>query len=262
MEQIDLKGSQHILLELAKEVCRIADRHGIPVFMVGGTMLGAVRHKGFIPWDDDMDFGVTYNHYFELIDILKKELPERYRCIYYEDDRPITSFFFKVEDTTTVVDDPCIDLPIVKKRGLSIDIFPIVSCTDENGVATTKKVQKILKKGQMRIIPQNASWQKKLIKKIIVFFMGGSNLKEKRKVKEILDATPAGDKYCNVASPQFWRVIWPKETFDELERYAFEGTTFLGPKDYDAYLTRCYKNYMELPPENKRRTHLLNTFIR
>lgn len=262
MEQVTLKESQRILLELAKEVCKIADKHGIPVFMVGGTMLGAIRHKGFIPWDDDMDFGVTYNHYFELIDILKKELPKNYRCLYYEDNCPVKSFFFKVEDTTTVVDDPCIDLPITEKLGLSIDIFPIVSCTGENGAAMTEKVQKILKKGKMRVIPQNAPWKKKLTKRVLVFFMGGSNLKEKRKVKELLDATPAGDKYCNVSSPQFWRVIWPKETFDELERYAFEDITFLGPKDYDAYLSKCYKNYMELPPENKRRTHVIDAFMR
>ena len=77
MIQVTLKESQRVLLELAKVVCEIAERHEIHVFMVGGTMLGAIRHKGFIPWDDDMDFGVTYNHYFELIDILKKELPIR-----------------------------------------------------------------------------------------------------------------------------------------------------------------------------------------
>ena len=96
MKQISLKESQSILLEMAKVVRDIASQHGIPLFMVGGTMLGAIRHKGFIPWDDDMDFGVTYDHYFELINLLKAELPERYRCLYYEDNSPVKSFFFKV----------------------------------------------------------------------------------------------------------------------------------------------------------------------
>lgn len=262
MKQISLKESQSILLELAKVVRDIAERHGIPFFMVGGTMLGAIRHKGFIPWDDDMDFGVTYDHYFELINTLKAELPKRYRCLYYEDNSPVTSFFFKVEDTSTVVDDPRINLPLGNKLGLSIDIFPIVSCTEKQGGEMTEKVHKILIRGRMRVIMQNASWRKKLTKRVLAFFMGGSNLKEKRKVKEILDATPAGDRYCNVASPQFWRIIWPKSTFDELEEYPFENTSFLGPKDYDTYLSRCYKNYMELPPEDKRRTHLLDTYLR
>lgn len=262
MKQISLKESQSILLQIAKVVRDIASQHGIPFFMVGGTMLGAIRHKGFIPWDDDMDFGVTYDHYFELINILKAELPKRYRCLYYEDDGPVNTFFFKVEDTATVVDDPCFDLPLANKLGLSIDIFPIVSCTEEQGEAMTARVQKLLIKGKMRIIPQNASWRKKLTKRILVFIMGGSNLKEKRKVKELLDATPAGDKYCNVSSPQFWRIIWPKSTFDELEEFPFEDTRFLGSKDYDAYLSKCYKSYMKLPPEDKRRTHLLDTYLK
>ena len=262
MKQISLKESQSILLEMAKVVRDIASQHGIPLFMVGGTMLGAIRHKGFIPWDDDMDFGVTYDHYFELINLLKAELSERYRCLYYEDNSPVKSFFFKVEDTKTLVDDPCINLPLANKLGLSIDIFPMVSCSEERGGDMTARVQKILKNGKMRVIPQNASWRKKLTKRVLVFFMGGSNLKEKRKVKAILDATPAGDKYCNVSSPQFWRIIWAKSTFDELEKFPFEDTCFLGPKDYDAYLSRCYKNYMELPPEDKRRTHLLDTYLK
>lgn len=262
MKQISLKESQSILLELAKVVRDIASRHGIPFFMVGGTMLGAIRHKGFIPWDDDMDFGVTYDHYFELINILKAELPERYRCLYYEDNSPVKSFFFKVEDTKTIVDDPCINLPLANKLGLSIDIFPIVNCTEEQGENMTAEVQKILKKGKMRVIPQNASWSKKFAKTVLVFLGGGDNLTEKRKVKKLLDSVPPGDRYCNVSSPQFWRIIWPKSTFDELEKFPFEDTCFWGPKDYDAYLSRCYKKYMELPPENKRRTHLLETYVK
>lgn len=262
MKQISLHESQSILLGIAKVVRDIADRHGIPFFMVGGTMLGAIRHKGFIPWDDDMDFGVTYDHYFELINILKEELPERYRCLYYEDDCPVKSFFFKVEDTETVVDDPCFNLPLTNKLGLSIDIFPIVSCTEQQSEEMTAKVQKILKKGKMRVIPQNASWSKKLTKKVLVLLGGGNNLKEKRKIKELLDSVPAGDRFCNVSSPQFWRIIWPKSTFAELEEFPFEDTRFLGPKDFDAYLSRCYKKYMELPPEDKRRTHLLDTYLK
>lgn len=262
MKQISLKESQSILLELAKVIRDIAGQHKIPFFMLGGTMLGAIRHKGFIPWDDDMDFGVTYDHYFELIRILIAELPPKYRCLYYEDDSPVKTFFFKVEDSSTVVDDPRINLPLANKLGLSIDIFPIVSCSEEQGKEMTKRTHRILIKGKMRVIPQNASWKKKLAKKIVIFFQGGNNLKEKRKVKSLLDSINAGDRYCNVASPQFWRIIWPKSTFDELGEFPFEDTCFLGPKDYDAYLSKCYKNYMELPPENKRRTHLLDTYLK
>lgn len=262
MEKIDLKESQKLLLNLAKEVCSIGNQHNIRIFMVGGTMLGAIRHKGFIPWDDDMDFGVTYDHYFELIDILRQELPERYRCLYYEDDSPVRSFFFKVEDSYTLIDDPCINLPFEKKIGLSIDIFPVVSCTESDGIVTAAKIRRITDKEQLRVIPPNTLAYKRIVKKILGVFNFGNNLKEKQKIKSMLDNLPAGDKYCNIVSPQFWKIIWPQETFAELNTYSFEGTEFLGPKDYDAYLSRCYKNYMQLPPENKRRTHCDNVFMR
>lgn len=128
MEQIDLQLRHQLLLDVAKEVCRIGKNHNIPIFMVGGTMLGAIRHKGFIPWDDDMDFGVTYDHYFELIEILKAELPSRYKCWYYEDDSPVHSFFFKVEDSHTVIDDPWVNLPFFSEAvcGLRSDITPLM----------------------------------------------------------------------------------------------------------------------------------------
>ena len=262
MEQIDLQLRQQLLLNIAKEVCRISKNHKIPIFMVGGTMLGAIRHKGFIPWDDDMDFGVTYDHYFELIDILKAELPPRYKCWYYEDNAPVHTFFFKVEDSYTVIDDPWFNLPLEKKLGLSIDIFPIVSCTGKEGEEASKKVQKIIEKERSRMVAQNASLPKKFAKRVLGFFSFGHYLKERRQIKKIIDELPSGDCFCNIVSPQFWKIIWPKDTFDKLDEYTFEDTAFLGPKDYDAYLTRCYKDYMQLPPEEKRRVHALGVFFR
>lgn len=262
MKQISLKESQTLLLDLAKAVRDIANRHEIPFFMLGGTMLGAIRHKGFIPWDDDMDFGVTYDHFFELVNILNKELPERYHCLYFEDDSPVHSFFFKVEDSCTVIDDPCLDMPLEKKIGLSIDIFPIVSCSEAEGVSVAAKVKLLTDKEQLRVIPQNASFKKKVIKRILNLFNFGNNLKEKRQIKAILDGLPAGDKYCNIVSPQFWKIIWSHETFSELDTYSFENSYFLGPKNYDAYLSICYKDYIQLPPEEKRRAHTVGAYLR
>ena len=262
MEQIDLQLRQRLLLNIAKEVCKIGKDHQIPIFMVGGTMLGAIRHRGFIPWDDDMDFGVTYDHFFELIEILKAELPPHYKCLYYEDDSPVHSFFFKVEDSKTVIDDPWVNLPLENKLGLSIDIFPIVSCTEKEGEEAAIKVQKLIFKERIRMVAQNASFLKKFAKRVLGFFSFGNYLKERRQIKTIIDEMPSGDCFCNIVSPQFWKIIWPKDTFNELDEYVFEDTKLLGPKDYDAYLTRCYKNYMQLPPEEKRRVHALGVYYR
>ena len=112
------------------------------------------------------------------------------------------------------------------------------------------------------MISQNASLPKKFAKHVVGFFSFGNYLKERRQIKKIIDEIPSGDCFCNIVSPQFWKIIWSKFTFEELDEYAFEDTVFLGPKNYDAYLTRCYKNYMQLPPEEKRSVHALGVYFR
>jgi lipopolysaccharide cholinephosphotransferase len=167
-----------------------------------------------------------------------------------------------VEDSKTVIDDPWVNLPLENKLGLSIDIFPIVSCTEKEGEEAAIKVQKLIFKERIRMVAQNASFLKKFAKRVLGFFSFGNYLKERRQIKTIIDEMPSGDCFCNIVSPQFWKIIWPKDTFNELDEYVFEDTKLLGPKDYDAYLTRCYKNYMQLPPEEKRRVHALGVYYR
>lgn len=263
MTQIDIKTSQLLILDIAKIVKDIAERHNIPFFMVGGTMLGAIRHKGFIPWDDDMDFGVTYDNFWKLSDYLKQELPSRYKCITYEDRELVTSFFYKVVDTQTCIDDPCYNIPLEEKMGLAIDIFPIVSCTEKEGSAKTISAYKHwIKIRKVYTTSTENTALKTFAKYILRLVTFDKPIDLCRKTKIVVDSITPGDKYCNIVSPQFWKIIWPEKIFKELTLYKFEDTEFLGPTDFDNYLTRCYKNYMNLPPIEKRRVHSVCTYIK
>ena len=128
MTRIDIEEVHQRILNIAEAFDKICTKYDIPYYMLGGSMLGAIRHKGFIPWDDDMDFGVPIEYYYKLIDILEKELPEGMRCCTFENCEAIIYPFIKIEDTRTCVDDPRINLPINKKLGINVDVFPLADC--------------------------------------------------------------------------------------------------------------------------------------
>ena len=104
MTRIDIEEVHHRILNIAEAFDKICAEHDIPYYMLGGTMLGAIRHKGFIPWDDDMDFGVPYEHYNRLISILEKELPRGMRCCTFENSKAVVYPFMKIEDTETCIE--------------------------------------------------------------------------------------------------------------------------------------------------------------
>ena len=79
MKKLNIEECHARLLKIAEIFDIICKDNGIPYYMLGGTMLGAIRHKGFIPWDDDMDFGVPRKYYKDLIDIFDKKLPNPYK---------------------------------------------------------------------------------------------------------------------------------------------------------------------------------------
>ena len=125
MRRIESLEEEHkILLEIAKEFHRICVKHDIPYYMLGGTMLGAVRHGGFIPWDDDMDFGIPRIYFNEFLEITKSELPSYLRVSTVYNSQRITGGFAKIDDTRTYM---------IRKLfrgenmqiGVNIDVFPI-----------------------------------------------------------------------------------------------------------------------------------------
>ena len=120
----DISEIHKIILDIAAVFHDICIRHRIPYYMLGGTMLGTVRHGGFIPWDDDMDFGVPRVFFDKLVKILKDELPQHLVCLTHLDDYGIPNEIIKVSDMRTVVEENNKE-HISKKMGLFIDIFPL-----------------------------------------------------------------------------------------------------------------------------------------
>lgn len=263
MKKLDTKEIQLRLLNIAKAVNRICRAHDIPLYMVGGTMLGAIRHKGFIPWDDDMDFAVPYDKYEKLLKVLEEELPSPYRCATFENTRAVQSYFFKVEDTSTVIDDIRVPLPLEMQLGLNIDIFPLVSCSDEDWSRRVPKIHRLnLLERKIFIGSTEGQVYKKVVKSILRLFVPFSYKFLLRKIGKEISLIKPGQTYFNAVSPHFWDKPLPNSYFYPLKAYPFEDTEFLGITDYDSYLKTLYKSYMQLPPKEKQEVHMDNVYLK
>ena len=262
MEKLGIEDVHKYVLAIAKEFDRICTEHHIPYYMVDGTMLGAVRHKGFIPWDDDMDFGVPIEYYKKLENILDKELKYPYRCCTYKNHPAVFYTFFKIEDMRTVNDYSVLRLPVEKKLGVNIDIFPLCRC--EAGDKKIKKIRrkKVLLAGYFNSPAHPNSMARKTIKWFIRLITGGSPKYIQRSIDKAIYSIKPGSCIGMVYSNWKDKDIVPFDWYGKGKRYQFEDASFLGIEMYDEYLTHVYGDYMKLPPEADRIPHVDNVYLR
>ncbi len=247
------KDMQKIEVEMLLEIDRICKKFNIRYFLIAGTLLGAIRHKGFIPWDDDIDIAMPLNDYRRFCKIAEKELNDKYFLQNYKTDT-IALWFTKIRKNNTTA----IQLNHKNKlhhQGIWVDIFPLIGVeNDEQWLSEinkkAKRTKKILNKkiGLMedtegKIIYEIAN---KLISlKVCKFFFG---LFFKHLFKD-----PENYSYCFYlwASSKI-KAKFPTEMFSEVCEVEFEGHMFPAPKDWDGYLTLEYGDYMTPPPPEKR----------
>jgi len=119
-----LRRHQLVMLDMVKVLDQICKKHNIPFFLYGGTLLGAIRHNGFIPWDDDLDLGIMRKDYLRLLKILPNELPENISLQTNDTDRNYFLFVAKLRDKKSFIEEASFD-KVFKERGIFIDIFPL-----------------------------------------------------------------------------------------------------------------------------------------
>ncbi len=262
MKQLDINTVQHRLLSIATVVDELCAKHGIPFYMIAGTMLGAVRHKGFIPWDDDMDFAVPYQYYSVLISILKKELPDEYRCLTYDSSETYRIPWIKVEDVKTKVIDNSLYVEEEKMPGLTIDIFPLVSCRKGECNDIVQKIQRWIRVKRYVYAKSHDknSRIKNWAKGIVSIAFPISPIDICRRVMQLTDSISSGDHYIIPMDPNYSNRYFPRQWFEPLTKYKFENCCFYGVENFDNYLRELYNNYMELPPLEKQRIHCDNVF--
>lgn len=250
---------QKKLLEMLAWFHSFCTEHHLRYYILGGTVLGAVRHKGFIPWDDDVDIGMPVKDYKKFIHLTQK-LPDPYfvETPVSHGERFIYTFTKLYNTQTTLVENQ--DPPF--KRGIYLDIFPLC------GLGNTKKdaqkrlafISKLRFVLMMRImeIRKERKWYKNfliyLVKKIPSVFLYNYFLKFIHSYMLNYDF----NDFNYVGNPvATWGIkeIMPREYFGTPTLYSFANISVYGPEKPDEYLTQLYGNWRELPPPEKQKSH-------
>lgn len=257
--QITSKELKLLELEIAKAVKKVCDENNIDYFIIGGTLLGAVRHKGFIPWDDDMDIGMTTNNYEKFIEVAKSKLDERFFIQTSQTDPNYYNVFAKVRlRHTHMFEKVTEDLGI--EDGIFVDIFPYDSIA-ENLLQKKGYMLKIRVLGKISLLKHgynlNGITDNKAGKIINLFakYLPISVKRVDEKLQSILPSNlcgNSGEYYIERDGMFRGNFVFPKEYFDELIELPFENTRFKAPKYFKEYLSKAYGNYMEYPPEAER----------
>ena len=258
IDEVTLKKLHDVELEILKEFIRICNKHNLKYFAVGGTLIGTIRHKGFIPWDDDIDIGMPREDYDKFIKISEKELNKKYFIQVGYDYKNSWAPFTKIRKKNTLADEENIT-HINYPKGIFIDIFPFDNINTNNGILFKIKCNII-------VTITDAIYYKWGIKKIneirrktlCRFFSLFSNKYLKRIQNKLMKSKNKKDtkylvSYCGSYTMQ--KETQLKELFFPLQTKKFEDIDILVPNKYDTYLTNIYGDYMKLPPKEKRENH-------
>ena len=260
--EIDLTDVHAILIDMAKCFHAICERHGIAYYMLGGTMLGAVRHKGFIPWDDDMDFGIPRKDYVAFVAAAQKELPPRYRMLTADNSEYACLGIGKISDTKTICPE-IFSVRTEEQLGVNIDVFPLDYTDGRTDVFSCNQWARMLFKFQklMFVNAEERPWHKRLLANTAqkVFNIGRTTIPhyiDELMLKRKVEATHV----ANIFGAWAMRELVPKEVFGEPRLYEFGDARFYGVQDADAYLTQLYGDYMKIPSADNLHIHASSFF--
>jgi len=252
-----LKKLQKVQIEILDEIDRICKKNDIEYFLVGGTLLGAIRHKGFIPWDDDLDIGMVRKDYEKFIDVCFKDLDSKYflDCSLTTKDSHLS--FAKVRKNNTTFDEEAISKLDVHK-GIYVDIFPL-----DRESSNLKKC--FIKGFFVRNLIETVFYKKKIYNidncrhPFFVKIFKHLSYENIYKLEKGIATSYRGKNKTHLVS-YYGAYSIRKEFFDynmffPLKMVEFHGKMYPSPNDSDKYLTSLYGDYMTLPPVEKRVNH-------
>lgn len=250
----DIKKVQSKILEIIKFVDKICRENDIIYYIMGGTALGAVRHKGFIPWDDDLDIFMTPENYEKFQKVFSEKKQDKF---YLQEWRIVKDYleYAKVRMNGTTLIEPQFKKNKEIHQGIYIDIFILHKCP------TDKKTQKRLfyaSKFVTAVALNQRNWKPKSVKQKLL--MKVLKLLPTKWISNSIyqsiykyDSLEDDYEYCFfIDKAKFESAVFKREWYDDYKEYKFEDIKLYGPTEIEKYLAEIYGDYMTLPPIEKR----------
>lgn len=261
MKKMDVRSVQRLQMEALHEVDRICRRHQLRYYLIGGTLIGAVRHKGFVPWDDDIDIAMLRPDYEAFLAVCREELEDRF----FLQNATTDPYFYQsltriCTEGTYINEGYSKHLPFHK--GLYLDIFPLDPIPDSE--KERKKHAREIRRWDKLIFYKSCyvydrgflrtKWLGKKILQMLLAPVSFSWIMD-RKERAIRRFEHEDRQWiCSTASRYpYEKQIHPVSRFGNPEYLEFEGERVPAPTDWHGYLQQVYGNYMKLPPEEQQK---------
>lgn len=251
-----LQQMQNAELDIFKVFIEMCEKLHLNYYVMGGTLLGAVRHKGFIPWDDDIDVGMLRDEYEIFMREAGSLLPPHLFLQNHRTEREFHSNAAKLRNSNTTFIETGIKNAKIN-HGIFIDIFPLDYYPDTSMKELWLKIRKKVISARINMVferehPENAV--KRLLKAPLKILYPTIS-KAVKKMESVYMSCPVSSKIANHNGAWEEKEIVPVQWYAQGCELQFEGITVRGPKEYDKWLTQVYGDYMQLPPVEKRVTH-------
>lgn len=258
MDSALLRKVQLTQLEIAKEIRRVCEENNIRYFLCCGTFLGAIRHQGFIPWDDDMDVGMLREDYEKFCRIAPEKLSDKY-CLqsWYTEPNYALPFAKVRMKNTRYIEAKSADL---QEKGFYVDVFPF-DYAPENEREQKKLAKKLAALYRIKLMQSGSkpwmdndriNWKKRI--GYLYYQLRGMCINS-ADVVNCYEELAKKQKISTLLYRQrgyFHLECYDAALYQEFGDYSFEGEQFSGPKEFDLVLRTQFGDYLQLPPEEER----------
>ena len=263
-----LNDTQNYILHVTREVIRVMDELNIPYYMQGGTMLGSIRHGGFIPWDDDVDLGIPRADYERMLKIIADKLPENLELRTYDDETDHHYYFARIVDKRYQIR----RMGSIEERleNIWVDLFPLDGMP--NGFISRQwhKMRLLVTRLKFHLScfekvnikrPGRPLVERIIIRFAMITHVGSwwNTRKQLDKLDRLLKKYPPekSEYLVNFTGQTSFKFneMFKKEIYGQGKAYPFEDMTLIGPEQYDPYLKSLYGDYMTPPKESDRNAH-------